>query len=198
VAQSRLTIQGAYVQNIDVAVLVGSLRQASLTRKMARALIALAPAGMALQVVEIGNLPLYNEELEPAEPAPWAAFRKRIKAADAVLFLTPEYNRGIPGALKNAVDVGSRPWGHSVWNAKPAAVMSLSPGALGAFGAHHHLRQVIMGVNMLTMAHPEAYIGSAATLFNEEGALAQPATREFAGSFLQAFHAWISRCRAPM
>src|SRR5687767_7999508 len=118
----------------DVAVLIGSLRKESLNRKMARALIALAPVSLKLQIVEIGELPLYNEDLEHAVPPAWHAFRSRIRSADAALFVTPEYNRSVPGLLKNAIDVGSRPWGKSVWGGKPAAVMTVSPGALGGFG----------------------------------------------------------------
>src|SRR5262249_24034147 len=125
-----------------VAVLVGSLRKASFTRRVAQALIGLAPAGLEAAFVEIGDLPLYNEDLDGANaPAPWARFRDAIRGFDAVLFTTPEYNRSVPGCLKNAIDVGSRPYGKSAWGGKPAGVVSVSPGAIGAFGANHHLRQ---------------------------------------------------------
>jgi chromate reductase len=124
----------------DVAVLVGSLRRESFTRKMALALIGLAPPTLRLEIVEIKQLALYDEDLEQQPPASWVAFRDRVRRADAVLFATPEYNRSVPGVLKNAIDVGSRPYGSSVWQGKPGAVMSVSPGAIGGFGANHHLR----------------------------------------------------------
>lgn len=143
----------------DVAVLVGSLRKESLTRKVAHALMTLAPQDLKLEIVEIGNLPLYNPDLDTAEPpAAWVSFRDRMRTAQAVLFATPEYNRSVPGALKNAIDVGSRPYGKSVFDRKPAGVVSVSPGALSAFGANHHLRQSLVFLNMPTLQQPEAYL----------------------------------------
>ena len=114
-------------------------------------------------------------------------------ASDAILFITPEYNRGMPGAVKNALDVGSRPWGHSAWSGKPAAVISATPGALGGMAANHQLRQVLMGVNLAAMAYPEAYIPAVATLFDENGALQNEETRKFLREFLLAFEDWIGR-----
>src|SRR5882757_9331935 len=147
---------------INVCVLVGSLRKASFNAMLANALISLAPSSLKLEIVEIGELPLYNEDIETASPpAPWTAFRQQIKAADAVLFFTPEYNRSVPAALKNALDVGSRPYGQSVWNDKPAAIVSVSIGGIGGFGANHHLRQSLAYLNVPTMGQPEAYIGNA-------------------------------------
>src|ERR1700730_1501908 len=147
---------------MNVCVLVGSLRKASFNGMLANALISLAPSSMKLDIVEIGQLPLYNEDLETtAPPAPWTAFRQRVKAASAVLFVTPEDNRSVPAGLKNALDVGSRPYGHSVWNGKPGAVVSASPGAIGALGANHHLRQSLVFLNVPAMQQPEAYIGRA-------------------------------------
>ena len=124
-----------------VAVIVGSLRKESLNRKMANALAAMAAPGLQLDIVEIGDLPLFNQDSEANPVAAVTEFKSRIVAADAVLFITPEYNRSIPGVLKNAIDVGSRPYGKSVWSKKPGAVISISPGKLSAFGANHHLRQ---------------------------------------------------------
>ena len=156
----------------DVAVVVGSLRKDSFNRKVAHAAAELAPATLKLEIVEIGQLALYNQDLETATPpAEWTQFRDRMRRADAVLFLTPEYNRSVPGVLKNALDVGSRPYGKSVWDKKPAAVISVSPGALGAFGANHHLRQSLVFLNMPAMQMPEAYIGGADKLFGAEGKL---------------------------
>jgi len=180
----------------NVAVLVGSLRRASINRMAAHALVKLAPASLALGIVEIGQLPLYNQDLDDAPPPEWTAFRDRIRASDAVLFVTPEYNRSVPGVLKNAIDVGSRPHGKSVWNGKPAAVMSVSPGAIGGFGANHHLRQSFVFLNMPAMAQPEAYIGHAGTLFDADGEIANDGTREFFRSFMTAFAAWIERFAA--
>ena len=177
----------------NVAVLVGSLRKESFNRKMARALIAMAPQPLQMEIVEIGQLPHYNQDDEATPPQVNVEFRQRIAAADAVLFLTPEYNRSVPGVLKNALDVGSRPSGKSVWDGKPAAVISVSPGALGAFGAHHHLRQSLVTLNMPTLAKPEAYIGGAAALFDDKGELTNASTREFMQKFLETFARWIER-----
>lgn len=176
-----------------VAVVVGSLRKASLSRKLAKALAGLAPAGLALEIVEIGDLPFYNEELEPTPPEAWVRFRNEIGGADAVLFVTPEYNRSVPGALKNAVDVGSRPYGQAVWAGKPAAVISQSPGALGGFGANHHLRQSLVGLNTPVMSGPEAYIGGSGSLFGEDGAVIVDSARDFLTKFMAAFADWVDK-----
>jgi chromate reductase len=175
----------------NVAVLVGSLRKGSFNRKAANALAALAPPGLRLKIVEIGQLVLYNQDLDETPPAEWVAFREEIKAADAVLFVTAEYNRSVPAVLKNALDVGSRPYGKSAWDRKPGAVMSVSPGAIGGFGANHHLRQSLVFLNVPTMQQPEAYIGGAATLFAEDGKIANEDTVKFFKSFIDAFAAWI-------
>src|SRR6478609_261620 len=164
-------------QKINVAVVVGSLRKDSVNRKAALALARLAPENLDLRVVEIGDLPLYDEDVEAAGvPAAWARFREEIRASDAVLFVTPEYNRSVPGGLKNAIDVGSRPYGHSAWSGKPAAIMTLSPGALGGFGANHHLRQSLVFLDMPVLQQPEAYIGGAFGLFDEAGELTSEST----------------------
>lgn len=182
---------------MNVCVLVGSLRKASLNRMLANALISLAPPSLLLDIVEIGQLPLYNEDIEAAAPpVPWTAFRQRIRAADAVLFVTPEYNRSVPAALKNALDVGSRPYGASVWDRKPGAVISASPGAVGAFGANHHLRQSLVFLNVPTMQQPEAYIGHADKLFNERGELASDGTRKFLQGIMLAFANWVETVSA--
>jgi chromate reductase len=179
----------------DIAVLVGSLRRDSLTRKSVRALQRIAPPGLRLDIVELGQLPLYNADFETNPPAAVRAFRQRIAAADAVLFATPEYNRSVPGVLKNAIDIGSRPYAKSVWQGKPAAVISVSPGALGAFGANHHLRQSLVYLDMPAMPQPEVYIGNVESLFSEDGGFEKPETREFLGKFLKNFEFWISRHR---
>jgi len=182
----------------QVAVIVGSLRKGSFNRKMALALAAIAPALLKLEIVEIGQLPLFNQDDEANPPAPSAAFKQQIAAADAVLFITPEYNRSVPGVLKNAIDVGSRPYGKSAWDGKPGAVISVSPGAIGGYGANHHLRQSLVFLNVPTMPQPEAYIGGAGELFDEAGGLKKPETRQFMEGFLNAFAAWIERhAKAP-
>jgi chromate reductase len=176
---------------LKVAVLVGSLRKASLTRKMAKALIDLAPAALSLSIVEIGDLQLYNEDLETDAPPAWVAFREAVRPVNGLLFVTPEYNRSVPGGLKNAIDVGSRPYGKSVWSGKPGAVVSVSPGAIGAFGANHHLRQSLVFLDVPTMQQPEAYIGGAATLFDEQGGIANEASKTFLARFMASFAAWV-------
>jgi len=174
-----------------IAVIVGSLRKESFNRKMANALIKLSPDSLMLEINEIGGLPLYNQDLDDNPPAAWTEFRERIKKFDGVLFVTPEYNRSVPGVLKNAIDVGSRPYGKSAWAGKPSAVVSVSPGAIGGFGANHHLRQSMVFLDMPAMQQPEAYIGHAADLFDENGNLANDSTREFATKFMKAFATWV-------
>lgn len=178
----------------DIAVIVGSLRKESFSRKAANALIGLAPASLKLAIVEIGNLPLYNQDLETAAPpAEWTAFRDHIRPVQGVIFVTPEYNRSVPGVLKNALDVGSRPYGKSVWDKKPAAIVSVSPGALGAFGANHHLRQSLVFLNMPPLQMPEAYVGGADKLFDAQGKLVNDSTREFLSKFMQAYATWVEK-----
>jgi chromate reductase len=179
----------------SVAVLVGSLRRASFNRKMARALIATAPGTLDMEIIEIGALALYDEDAEAVPPQSWLDFRKAVAAREAVLFVTPEYNRSVPGVLKNAIDVGSRPYGQSVWNAKPGAVISVSPGAIGGFGANHHLRQSMVFLNVPMLQQPEAYIGGAAKLFDDKDAIANEATQAFLVKFLDAFADWIQLCK---
>ena len=178
----------------DIAVLVGSLRKESLSRKTAKALAQLAPPPLKLEIVEIGQLPHYNQDLDTASPPlEWARFRDRIRPADGMIFVTPEYNRSVPGTLKNALDVGSRPPGQSVFDRKPAGIVSVSPGAIGAFGANHHLRQALVFLNMPAMQQPEAYIGGADKLFDESGTLTNSSTREFLSKYMQAFAIWLER-----
>ncbi|OYX63609.1 MAG: ACP phosphodiesterase [Sphingomonadales bacterium 32-64-17] len=181
-----------------VAVIVGSLRKDSHTRKLAKALIAEAPENLEASIVEIGDLPLYNEDLETdTPPAAWTRMREELGAADALLFVTPEYNRSVPGALKNAIDVCSRPWGQAVFNGKPAAIVAASPGAVGAFGANHHLRQSLVFFDMPVMGQPEAYIGNLYGLFDETGAVASEDTRAFLHAIMEAFTKWIERTALP-
>src|ERR1700739_1415371 len=181
----------------NFCILVGSLRKASLNGMLANALISLAPSSLKLEIVEIGQLPFFNQDLETADaPAQWTTFRQSVKAADAVLFVTPEYNRSVPPALKNALDVGSRPYGSSVLDRKPGAIVSGSPGAIGAFGANHHLRQSLVFLNVPTMQQPEAYVGHADKLFDEQGKLVSDGTRKFLQEFMQALAHWVETIRS--
>ncbi|WP_349261106.1 NAD(P)H-dependent oxidoreductase [Povalibacter sp.] len=180
----------------NIAVLVGSLRKDSYNRKIANAIAGLAPAGVTFEQVPIGDLPLYNEDLETSSPpAQWTAFREKIRSSDAVLFATPEYNRSVPAALKNAIDVGSRPYGKSVFQGKPAAVVSASVGPIGGFGANHHLRQSLVFLDMPVLQQPEAYVGSAQNLFDDAGKLKNADTEKFLRGFAEKFAEWISRNR---
>jgi chromate reductase len=176
-----------------IVVLVGSLRKESYTRKVAKTLMLLAPPTLDMEIVEIGQLPLYNQDLDTDTPPPtWTEFRDRIRDVDGVLFATPEYNRSIPAPLKNAVDVGSRPYGQSVWNGKPCAVISVSPGAIGGFGANHHLRQCLPFLNMPCLQAPEAYVGGIADKLDGDN-LKDESTRKFLQTFVDAFAAWVER-----
>src|SRR6476620_5457861 len=181
----------------DVVVLVGSLRKASWTRRIATALIRLAPPALRLEIVEIGELPLYNQDFDDEKrvPAQWQAFRDRVARADAVIFATPEYNRSVPGVLKNAIDVGSRPSRAGALNNKPAAVVSVSPGALAAFGANQHLRQSLVFLNMPTLQQPEVYLGAVNQLVDADGNIIKEETKTFLASFLESFAAWIEKVR---
>jgi chromate reductase len=176
-----------------LAIIVGSLRRESLNRKFAHALVEAAPASLAPEFVEIGDLPFYNQDREEQAPPTWIAFRDTIRSRQAVLFVTPEYNRSVPAALKNALDVGSRPPGKSVWAGKPCAVVSVSPGAIGGFGANHHLRQSLVPLGLRAMPSPEAYIGGADKLLGADGRVGNPSTLEFLNKFMTAFAAWVER-----
>lgn len=180
-----------------IAVIVGSLRRESWTRKIAHATIEQAPKDLDCAFVEIGDLDMYNEDLDAKPPAPqsWTRFRDAIRPVDGVLFATPEYNRSIPGCLKNAIDVGSRPSGKSVWDGKPAAVISVTPYKLGAFGANQAVRQCFVFLNMPAMQMPEAYIGGAGAMFDKDGKLQNEETRAFLEKFAAAFGDWVATLR---
>jgi len=177
--------------NFKVAVLVGSLRKDSVNRKLALAMTEMAPPGLRFQLVDIGQLPFYNEDNDDPALSEWQDFRDTMKKVDAVLFVTPEYNRSVPAVLKNALDVGSRPMGESVWDGKPGAVVTASPGGIGGFGANHHLRQSLVFLNVPTLQQPEMYIGNAYSLFDEQGKLNNDGTRQYLKGFLAKFTDWI-------
>jgi chromate reductase len=175
-----------------IAVIVGSLRRNSNSERIARAIAAEAPRGYTFDFIPIADLPFYNQDLETASPPPaWTAFRNRLKPADAVLFVTPEYNRSVPAVLKNAIDVGSRPYGDSSWAGKPAAVVSSSLGPISGFGAHHHLRQSLVFLDMPVLQQPEMYLGSVGDWFDDQGKVKSADTRKFLGQFAAKFAKWI-------
>mgnify|MGYP000731130132 CR=1 FL=1 len=175
-----------------IAILVGSLREGSLNRKVARSICAIRGDHLDCSMVEIGDLPLYNQDLDSSPPAQWVRFREEIAAADGVLFCTPEYNRGVPGVLKNAIDVGSRPYGKSVWNQKPAAIVSASPGGIGGFGANHQIRQSAVFLNMPVMQQPEAYLGHVNDdSFDADGCLKEGSLRDLVSVLAHAFSGWV-------
>jgi chromate reductase len=177
-----------------IGVFVGSLRKESYSRKIARELESYASDKMDFKEFELGDLELYNQDLddENRPTASWIRFREQVKALDGVLFVTPEYNRSVPAVLKNALDVGSRPYGKSAWDGKPGAVVSVSPGGLSAFGANHHLRQSLVFLNVPTMQQPEVYIGNVAALLDEDGKVKEEKTRAFLSKAMEAFFSWVS------
>jgi chromate reductase, NAD(P)H dehydrogenase (quinone) len=178
----------------NVAVICGSSRATGSTRKLAGVLARVAPAELELRELAIADLPLYHEDLElPEPPARWARFRAELRACDAVLFVTPEYNRSMPAALKNAVDIGSSPDDCSVWAGKPAAIASHSPGMLGGFGANHHLRQALVFLDMPVLQQPELYLCRSDEQFDDRGELRDERVRELLARFMEAFLQWTRR-----
>lgn len=176
-----------------VSVLVGSLRQGSYNRKLAEAMIKMAPMTLSLEIVEICDLPFYNEDIDNENPpASYTTFREKIRASDAILIVSPEYNRSVPAVLKNALDVGSRPYGKSVWNEKPTAVVTASPGGIGGFGANHHIRQSLVFLNMPCMQQPETYIGGIAEAFDEAGNLNER-SHSFVKNIVECYDKWVRR-----
>jgi chromate reductase len=175
-----------------IAIIVGSLREASINRKVARSICGLRNDNLDCSMIEIGDLPLYNQDLDTNPPEQWVRFRKQVGAADGVLFVSPEYNRGIPGVLKNAIDVGSRPYGQSVFDKKPAAIVTASPGSIGGFGANHQIRQAGVFLNMPMMQQPEAYLGHVSDdSFDETGCLNEGPLKGLITTLAHAFHDWI-------
>ena len=175
-----------------IAIIVGSLRKDSLNRKVARSICALRGDNLDCSMIEIGDLPLYNQDLDTDPPEQWVRFRQQVAAADGVLFCSPEYNRGIPGVLKNAIDVGSRPYGQSVFDKKPAAIVTASPGSIGGFGANHQIRQAGVFLNMPMMQQPEAYLGHVTDdSFDESGCLKDGPLKELVTTLARAFHDWV-------
>ena len=175
-----------------IAIIVGSLREGRINRKVARSICAIRDDNLDCTMIEIGDLPLYNQDLDGSPPAQWVRFREEVGAADGVLFVSPEYNRGIPGVLKNAIDVGSRPYGQSVFDRKPAAIVTASPGSIGGFGANHQIRQAGVFLNMPMMQQPEAYLGHVTDdSFDADGKLKEGPLKELLTTLAHAFHDWV-------
>jgi chromate reductase len=185
------------MNKIKIGVFSGSLRKESFCRKTAHAISGMMPSTFEMKPIEIGNLAMYNQDYddEGHPPEEWQRFRREVKDLDGFLFVTPEYNRSIPPALKNALDIGSRPYGQNVWGGKPGAIVSVTIGKLGAFGANHQLRQAVVFLNIYTMQQPEAYIGEAAALFDERGELKNQGTADFLQQYADAIAAWVQRYR---
>ena len=175
-----------------IAIIVGSLREGSINRKVARSICGLRNDNLDCSMIEIGDLPLYNQDLDANPPEQWLRFRRQVAEADGVLFCSPEYNRGVPGVLKNAIDVGSRPYGHSVWDKKPGAIVTASPGGIGGFGANHQLRQVCVFLNMPMMQQPEAYLGQVTgDSFDQHGQLKDGPFKDLVVNVARSFAGWV-------
>lgn len=177
-----------------IGLVVGSLRKDSFSKQIANELVKLAPSSLEFENVEIGKLEMFNQDFDDQgrTPESWQVFRKELEKYDGFIFVTPEYNRSYPPVIKNAIDIGSRPYGKNKWNGKPAAVASVSPGAFGAFGANHHLRQVIVFLNLPVMPAPELYLGKVMDLFDEKGELVD-GTKEFLRSFMKSYEEWVNK-----
>jgi chromate reductase len=175
-----------------IRILVGSLRRRSINRKIALSVAEFAKSVLDCRIIEIGDLPLYNEDDDTNPPSQYERFRDEIAGVGGVLFCTPEYNRGVPATIKNALDVGSRPYGHSIWDKKPAAIISASPSPIGAFGANHQLHQSCVFLNMPVMQQPEAYLGQITSdKFDEAGRLREGPLRDIVVNISNALASWI-------
>jgi chromate reductase len=177
----------------SVAVIVGSLRKQSLSLKIAHALAKLAPASLKLNILTLHDLSFFNQDLEAAPPADWLRFRETIQASDAVLFVTPEYNRSISGVLKNAIDVASRPYGKSSFLGKPVGIVSNSPGPLGGIAAAMNLKQLLPGITGPIMQQPEIYLNGIGDAFDDKGEIAKEALRPVLQAYIDAFAAWVEK-----
>jgi len=178
-----------------IGIIAGSLRKNSYSKKIGNAVLSMSPQDFVFKIISLDDLPVYNQDFDDdgAVPESYVEFRNTVSKLDGVIFITPEYNRSVPAVLKNALDVGSRPYGKSVWNGKPAAIFSNSPGVLSAFGANHHLRQSLVFLNMPTMQQPEVYLSKVHELFEENGDIKQGCSREFIQKAVDAYISWFKR-----
>ena len=178
-----------------VAVIVGSLRKESFSLKIANAIAKLSPPALKFEIITLHGLSFYNQDLEATPPADWTAFREKVQACDAVLFVTPEYNRSTSGVLKNAIDVGSRPPGKSSFNGKPTGIISNSPGAIGGMGAAMHLKSILPGISGPIMQQPEIYLNGVGDAFDDNGNLTKEALEKVLKAYIDAFAVWVERIR---
>jgi chromate reductase, NAD(P)H dehydrogenase (quinone) len=174
-----------------IAVVVGSLRRDSFNRHLANAVISLAPSDFTFEFIDIGSLPLYSQDYDADYPDAGKQLKQRVEAADGLLFVTPEYNRSIPGVLKNALDWGSRPWGTNSWGNKPGAVIGTSVGATGSALAQQHLRNVLAYLDVATLGQPEVFIKHDPAIINDQGEIANDDTRKFLQTFVDRYVAWV-------
>jgi len=177
----------------NVVVIVGSLRKESFSLKIANALVKLAPATLKLNLVTLHDISFFNQDLEATPPADWVNFRETLQKSSGVLFVTPEYNRSIPGVLKNAIDVGSRPYGKSSFIGKPIGIVSNSPGPLGGVSAAKHLQNILPGISGPIMGQPEIYLNAVGDAFDEKGHLTKEALQKVLQQYIDAFAAFIEK-----
>ncbi len=178
-----------------IGLFAGSLRKESFSKKIAKAVVDMAPEGFEFKIISLDDLPVYNQDFDDNDNVPeaYVKFRNEVKTLDGVIFITPEYNRSIPGVLKNAIDVGSRPKQSSVWDGKPGAVFSNSPGNLSGFGANHHLRQCLVSLNVPVMQQPEVYLSKISEVFDENGKIKNEKTIEFLQKAVTAYIDWFNK-----
>ncbi|HEX9211613.1 MAG TPA: NADPH-dependent FMN reductase [Bradyrhizobium sp.] len=177
----------------NIVTIVGSLRKDSFSLKIANALAKLAPASVKLEVITLGGISFFNQDLEGAPPADWLAFREKLQKSDGVLFVTPEYNRAIPGVLKNAIDVGSRPYGKSSFNGKPVGIISNSPGPLGGVSAAKTLQNILPGITGPIMQQPEIYLNAVGDAFDADGNLVKDSLKTVLQAYIDAFAAHVAK-----
>lgn len=178
-----------------IGIIIGSLRKESFSKKIGKALPAMAPEGFEFKTIRLDDLPIYNQDFDDHNEVPeaYTTFRNEVKQLDGFIFITPEYNRSVPAVLKNALDVGSRPYGKSVWDGKPGAIFSNSPGVVGGFGANHHLRQSLVFLNIPVMQQPEVYLSKINELFDESGTIKEGETKDFIKKAVDAYITWFSQ-----
>lgn len=183
--------------NNKIGIIAGSLRKESFSKKIAKAVADLQPEGISFEIVSIDDLPIYNQDFDDLNDVPesYKTFRTKMKEYEGFIFITPEHNRSIPAVLKNAIDVGSRPTGESVWENKPAAIFSSSPGSISAFGANHHLRQCFVYLNLLTMQQPEVYIANISEWFEGNDNIKDEENKKFLKSSVDAYIKWFNRLK---
>ncbi|EKS38143.1 NADPH-dependent FMN reductase [Afipia broomeae] len=179
----------------SVAVIVGSLRKESFSLKIAKAFAKVAPSSLKLEIVTLHGLSFFNQDLEATPPADWVSFRETIQKSDAVLFVSPEYNRSVPGVLKNAIDVGSRPYGKSSFLGKPTGIVANSPGPLGGIAAAMHLKALLPGITGPILQQPEIYLNGVGDAFDDKGELTKEALEKVLRDYITAFAAWIDRIK---